>query len=441
MVVRLHLIIKKDAIADANKGVSWINYDQWGNPIRVQFTDHSITEHVYTADGRRLKTIHRTSIPQSNPLGIGVTASLTPAQTQSIDSIDYVGSFIYEKGQLKRYMFDDGYLKLYTNTFSPRFFIKDHLGNNRIVTDGSGNIQQNTNYYPYGGMTYISTNQGEQQFKYNGKEYDPMHGLNEYDYGARQYDPAIGKFTTMDPLCEKYYHISPYAYCGGNPVNAVDPDGRNPIYGTDGKFLGTDDLGLQGFYYVMDKKYFTQGMSHFNVGSYAIMGDIPSDIEEKINRHYKELPKRPDYDGFVTIEEGIAWAKSHPNALKKPTPDNTLYIDASKLDFGSLSESDFPSVGKITPQNLFNNTNIVESIANPTLLATVYALGRVNMILTDRDRGTVIIENDSATVYDWNVGGETKRNLAIKLNNSLFKIDTQKHGFKVFYYGIGKLKN
>ena len=212
---------------DANKGVSWIDYDKLGNPIRVQFTDHSITEHVYAADGRRLKTIHRTSIPQSNPLGIGVTASLTPAQTQSIDSIDYVGSFIYEKGQLKRYMFDDGYLKLYTNTFSPRFFIKDHLGNNRIVTDGSGNIQQNTNYYPYGGMTSISTGQGEQQFKYNGKEYDPMHGLNEYDYGARQYDPAIGKFTTMDPLCEKYYHISPYAYCGGNPVNAVDPDGKD----------------------------------------------------------------------------------------------------------------------------------------------------------------------------------------------------------------------
>ena len=210
---------------DANKGVSWINYDRWGNPIRVQFTDHSITEHVYAADGRRLKTIHRTSVPQSPSLGIGVTASLTPAQTQSTDSVDYVGNFIYEKGALKRYMFDDGYLKLYTNTFSPRFFIRDHLGNNRIVTDGSGNIQQNTNYYPYGGMTSISTNQGEQQFKYNGKEYDPMHGLNEYDYGARQYDPVIGKFTTMDPLCEKYYHISPYAYCGGNPVNAVDPNG------------------------------------------------------------------------------------------------------------------------------------------------------------------------------------------------------------------------
>jgi RHS repeat-associated protein len=213
---------------DANKGVSWIDYDKLGNPIRVQFTDHSITEHVYAADGRRLKTIHRTSVPQSPSLGIGVTASLPSSLTQSIDSVDYVGNFIYEKGQLKRYMFDDGYLRLNTNnTCVPRFFIKDHLGNNRILTDGSGNIKQNTNYYPYGGMTSISTGQGEQQFKYNGKEYDPMHGLNEYDYGARQYDPARAQFTTMDPLCEKYYHISPYAYCGGNPVNAVDPDGRD----------------------------------------------------------------------------------------------------------------------------------------------------------------------------------------------------------------------
>ena len=263
---------------DANKGVSWINYDQWGNPIRVQFTDHSITEHVYAADGRRLKTIHRTSIPQSNPLGIGVTASLTPAQTQSIDSVDYVGNFIYEKGQLKRYMFDDGYLKLYTNTFSPRFFIKDHLGNNRIVTDGSGNIQQNTNYYPYGGMTSISTGQGEQQFKYNGKEYDPMHGLNEYDYGARQYDPARGQFTTMDPLCEKYYHISPYAYCGGNPVNRVDVDGDSINFGP---LLNQDHAMKRNTaqYILQDLRdftgldlYFSNGFLHYNKENNTVCG-------------------------------------------------------------------------------------------------------------------------------------------------------------------------
>ena len=54
-----------------------------------------------------------------------------------------------------------------------------------------------------------------------------MHGLNLHDYQARQYDATIGMFTSMDPLCEKYYHISPYVYCGGNPVNRVDPDGKD----------------------------------------------------------------------------------------------------------------------------------------------------------------------------------------------------------------------
>ena len=54
-----------------------------------------------------------------------------------------------------------------------------------------------------------------------------MHGLNTYDYGARQYDPILARWDRMDPLCEKYYSISPYAYCGGNPVNAIDPDGMD----------------------------------------------------------------------------------------------------------------------------------------------------------------------------------------------------------------------
>ncbi len=62
--------------------------------------------------------------------------------------------------------------------------------------------------------------------KYNGKELDRMHGLDTYDYGARMYEPGICRFMTMDPLCEKYYSISPYAYCHNNPVRYIDPDGR-----------------------------------------------------------------------------------------------------------------------------------------------------------------------------------------------------------------------
>lgn len=65
------------------------------------------------------------------------------------------------------------------------------------------------------------------------KELDRMYGLDWYDYTARRYDAVLGRFTTMDPLCEKYYWISPYAYCANNPIKYIDPTGmeidRNSI--------------------------------------------------------------------------------------------------------------------------------------------------------------------------------------------------------------------
>ena len=71
----------------------------------------------------------------------------------------------------------------------------------------------------------VNTNATLQRYKYNGMELDRMHGLDTYDFGARQYDPVLGRWDRMDPLCEKYYDVSPYGYCGGNPVRYIDPDG------------------------------------------------------------------------------------------------------------------------------------------------------------------------------------------------------------------------
>ena len=65
-------------------------------------------------------------------------------------------------------------------------------------------------------------------YHYNGKELDMMSGLNNFDYGARQYY-QVPVWDRVDPLCEEFYNIFPYAYCKGNPVNAVDVDGEFPL--------------------------------------------------------------------------------------------------------------------------------------------------------------------------------------------------------------------
>ena len=184
-------------IYDANKGITKIEYDLLGMPKRVQFSNYGVIEYVYSADGRRLKTIHRTAVPQSTNLSVGQTHTLTSAETHSVDSTEYIGDFQYENGSFKQYSFGDGYITGMGGMSQYKYFIKDHLGNNRIVANYGGDVEQTTHYYPFGGITGHSTNQSTQKYKYNGKEYDTMHGLNQYDYGARQYDPAIVQFTNI----------------------------------------------------------------------------------------------------------------------------------------------------------------------------------------------------------------------------------------------------
>ncbi|MDH6354191.1 RHS repeat-associated protein [Dysgonomonas sp. PH5-45] len=106
------------------------------------------------------------------------------------------------------------------------FYKTDHLGNNRIVADASGEVIQKTDYFPFGQpIQELSRDEGVHPYKFGDKEYDTMHGLNLYDFHARQYDPILGRFTSVDPLAECSYSQTPYHYCSNNPINRIDPTG------------------------------------------------------------------------------------------------------------------------------------------------------------------------------------------------------------------------
>ena len=191
---------------DLNKGISTITYNVLNLPNMVTFSDGSTIAYTYGADGTKLKTVHKT----------GSTTTTT----------DYCGNVVYENGVQKLLLTDEGYVTLSDSKY--HYYLKDHQGNNRVVINQSGTVEETNHYYPFGGVFANTGN--TQPYKYNGKEFDGKKGVNLYDYGARHYDAALGRFTTVDSLAEKHYSESLYTYCYSNPINCIDPNGKDGIY-------------------------------------------------------------------------------------------------------------------------------------------------------------------------------------------------------------------
>ena len=222
-------------VADKSRKIAYITYDLNNNPKQIYFMNGSVTKYVYSATGQKLRAVHYTAKPNISRTWGVKPANLTLAQILQADSTDYLmgGSLTMKNGRIDKYLFEGGYVQASvasatTDNFAFHYYNQDHLGNNREVVNANGVVQQVTNYYPFGAPYADNTaveNASFQQYKYNGKELDRMHGLDTYDYGARQHDPILARWDRVDPLAEDDPETSPYAYCMNNPVRFIDPNG------------------------------------------------------------------------------------------------------------------------------------------------------------------------------------------------------------------------
>lgn len=198
---------------DRNKGITCITYDANNLADSIAFSNGNAIAYQHTADGKKVRADYYSHL-QPN---------------LAITSRSFCDNLVYENDTLRMLLFDGGYVTFAGSDFShPKyhFYLKDHLGNVRVVADAQGNIEEVNHYYPYGALMGESRNTTTQPYKYNGKELDRMHGLDLYDYGARMYDPTLGMWISMDPMGEKYSNINSYCYTYNNPIAFYDPDGR-----------------------------------------------------------------------------------------------------------------------------------------------------------------------------------------------------------------------
>ena len=238
-------------IKNEDNRISLTTYNLLNLPQTVAFSDKSLSVFYYMADGRKIRNA-------TGAYSISTAVPIDSVIKNTDPYISYMSEwndvYWYQRTQQKYINTPEGNIEVSTGrkmSFSYYYTSKDHLGSIWHYWNSLNNSRANI-YYPSGIMR--EKRRSPYNYGLTGKEIVYDNGLDEYFFGARTLFAPINRFNQPDPLCEEYYHISPYAYCANNFINALDPDGKDPIYAKNFwgkiKLIGDDGQKSTGSYLV-----------------------------------------------------------------------------------------------------------------------------------------------------------------------------------------------
>jgi RHS repeat-associated protein len=213
---------------------SGYGYDAAGNMLSDATEGHSLG---YDAESR-IKTVDGTGASFTyNPLGNRVRKDV--AGGPSTEYFYFNGQVIAElnpaTGVFANYIYFDGNRVARSDgTTGPiSYYFSDRLKTASVITDSSGNIKVETDYYPWGGEVQFVNNDSN-HYKFTGKERDSESGLDYF--GARYYSNGLGRFITPDwaakatavPYAEfaDPQSLNLYSYVRNVPTTRYDPAGH-----------------------------------------------------------------------------------------------------------------------------------------------------------------------------------------------------------------------
>ena len=226
-----------------------------------------------------------------------------------------------------------------------QYFLSDHIDNTRAIFDVSeGNLWAKLDYAPYGRIVWNSgADVNLNSYLWTGKElHNQLFDSISYDSSAR-FLFTEGSFTSIDPLAEKYPGVSPYAYCAGNPMNLVDPEGKE---------IGDKETILFGLHHPIialkvgkvshNKTNISTNSTRFAATGEVLYGSRPKEQEE-----------RGSEAGAFRHTLWQATITSRYNAKIAKQIGDAHEIDPKNVDFNNLTYSSIDEADKSV--DLMNN--------------------------------------------------------------------------------------
>ncbi|MBO4739384.1 MAG: RHS repeat-associated core domain-containing protein [Bacteroidales bacterium] len=288
------------------------------------------------------------------------------------------------------------------------YYHPNHLASSMYVTDAQQSVVQSFLYAPYGEIIseYNPGFNGNvlPNYAFNAKELDEETGM--YYYEARYYKPPV--FTSRDAIFEKYFWMSPYAYCANNPIKYVDPTGCEigDFYDRKGNYLGND--GEQDGKIYLLKKGYRAKTENTNVNWGGTLSE----------KHVNELKSKSEE---ISMESDLGYMIRAVYAEMRGGDDNAKAIVAesiynrSRLSCG-YEKADGTYIGIVNKfydvaktNNAANNVfeNPIEyiyknSIETSAWRSSVKVSLKAHFGISDIGKGVIFYNSSSSTYYDNN---------------------------------------
>jgi RHS repeat-associated protein len=222
------------------------------------------------------------------------------------------------------------------------YYFSDHLKTASVITDATGNIKAESDYYPWGGELQF-TSSDSNHYKFTGKERDTETGLDYF--GARYYSNGLGRWVSADWSSTPV--PVPYA-------NLTDPQSLN-LYGYV-RNAPSSEADLDGHFW-QQLKNAVFGAAHCWCTNDQADAKIDKMRNDLINWGARFDGKTPDYKNLSNRQVSDYWHQFNDaaNAFKQQQAQQAAQFPILRFLHGRDTQSNIDSIRKMSTEDIIES--------------------------------------------------------------------------------------